>query len=45
MTDEYGMEPFFEIDWQASLWEESLMSSTRARRNPSRTCNVSVGSG
>jgi len=45
MTDENGMEPFFEIDWQASLWEESLMSSTRARRNPSRTCNVSVGSG
>ena len=45
MTDEYGMEPFYELDWQASLWEESLMSSTRARRNPSRTCNVSVGSG
>ena len=45
MTDEYGMEPFSELDWQASLWEESLMSSTRARRHSSRTCNVSVGSG
>ena len=45
MTDEYGMEPFYELDWWARLWEESLMSSTRARRNPSRTCNVSVGSG
>ena len=45
MTDEYGMEPFSELDLQANLWEESLMSSTRARRNPSRTCNVSVGSG
>ena len=45
MTDEYGMEPFSELEWQARLWEESLMSSTRARRNPSRTCNVSVGSG
>jgi len=45
MTDEVGMQPFSELDWQANLWEESLMSSTRVRRNPSRTCNVSVGSG
>lgn len=45
MTDEYGMEPFSELDCDARVWEESLMSSTRARRNPSRTCNVSVGSG
>ena len=45
MTDENGMEPFYELDWQAIQWEESLMSSTRARRNHSRTCNVSVGSG
>ena len=45
MTDEYGMEPFSELDLRAILWEESLMSGTRARRNHSRTCNVSVGSG
>ena len=45
MTDENGMEPFYELDWQAIQWEESLMSSTRVRRNHSRTCNVSVGSG
>ena len=45
MTDEYGMEPFSELDCDARVWEESLMSSTRARRNHSRTCNVSVGSG
>ena len=45
MTDEYGMEPFSELDWQANRWEELLMSSTRARRNHSRTCNVSAGSG